>query len=284
MTEAELQALCDDWQARLRLQDWDVRVCWGRKWNLAANRVADLTWQAHPKRALITILRPGDMEPDALEKYWPTNVDGDIENSVVHELLHLFWVPLHALMEGKYHEDVAMEQAINALAGCLVTLKRQAKPELTVGGLENALEDWQAAVAASPNPEKLKPLDPKRMVAAPMTRSSEPETTCAKCGGWHQDARGEQGRAEAPLPNGEYQCVGCGKRFNIYEAGLVTDAYGTWHSRCRPDPRREHVQEQNGPPHASSPAYCPHADCQDTQCVEFRALLERERTDRRESA
>lgn len=171
MTEAELQALTDDWRIRLRLQDWDIRARFGKRRDVPGNAVGECEWRRHPRQALITVVRPEEIGESVFTDLFPE----DIEETVVHELLHIYWVPFSKIIENGSHEDAAMEQAINALAACLVALKRGQQPGLTVGGLENALEDWQAAVAASPNPEKLNPLDPKRVVVAPMMQPEPAE-------------------------------------------------------------------------------------------------------------
>jgi len=115
VTQEQLQALCQEWQAILRLQDWDVRCKIVRKRELEGERAGECRWQLDTKQALIRILDPID---------WPTDCEWpqDIEQTLVHELLHLHMAPFQP--EHGTLEHVTMEQAIKSIATGLVRLRR----------------------------------------------------------------------------------------------------------------------------------------------------------------
>lgn len=113
--ESELQALCLDWQRRLRLQDWTVRATWARYWEL--NGVAHVAYVTEAKTAHIKVIVPEDYRSD--EDLWPYVP----EQSLVHELLHLHFAPFDTERGSPLH--IAEEQAVAAMAEALVTLKRE---------------------------------------------------------------------------------------------------------------------------------------------------------------
>ena len=117
MTEHELQALCAEWQKRLRLQDWDVKVQLARRWAMEPGNQAECEWNLRKRIAVIRVLDSVDWNSDTP---WPQ----DQEQSLVHELLHLHFAPFRA--EPETPQDVAQEQAIDAIARALVELKRAA--------------------------------------------------------------------------------------------------------------------------------------------------------------
>lgn len=120
MTQEELQALCADWQARLRLQDWDVFVVVKRERDMRSNCMGSVNWVLPKRVAAIQILDPCDFPPDVV-------CEQDQEKTLVHELLHLHFAPFAvAETEDGGPQDLAQEQAINAIASALVKLKREA--------------------------------------------------------------------------------------------------------------------------------------------------------------
>jgi hypothetical protein len=115
LTESALQKACALWQKRLRLQDWDVRVRVRRKAQMSAEKCrACVDADLRLKEALIEIQDPIDYTP----KIWVN----DMEQSLVHELLHLHFAPFEA--EEGTAELVAQEQAIELIACALVNLAR----------------------------------------------------------------------------------------------------------------------------------------------------------------
>jgi hypothetical protein len=117
LTEEELRAKCAEWQRILRLQDWDVVVSIDRARDMTLSEVdGECEWTLASKQARIRILDPMDFPPDSK---WPQ----DMEQILVHELLHLHFAPFDRFERGSL-EHVAMEQAIDLIASALVKLKR----------------------------------------------------------------------------------------------------------------------------------------------------------------
>ena len=119
--ERKLQRLCDEWQKRLRLEDWKVTV------NLAPSEVASGVWgsiipSTQQKRACLTV-RDMRLNPA------PQLADQDPEVTVVHELLHLQYDGFEHLIkkDANKAEHTLMEQSINLIAEALVALRREAK-------------------------------------------------------------------------------------------------------------------------------------------------------------
>lgn len=113
----ELQRDCAEWQKRLRLQDWIVKPMIARARELESNNCGgECEWNLRLKTAVIRILSAVD---------YPDNLifEQDMEQTLVHELLHLHFAPLFASTEDKSIE-CAQEQAIESIAGALVQLKR----------------------------------------------------------------------------------------------------------------------------------------------------------------
>lgn len=79
-TDEQLQEKLKQWQERLRLQDWLVKVKIGRQREMQLNRLGEISFNTHTKTARITILDPIDYDD------WGKQ---DMENTLVHELLHL---------------------------------------------------------------------------------------------------------------------------------------------------------------------------------------------------
>lgn len=115
MTEEELQALCEVWQKRLRLQDWTVVVRIVRGRELPDGAEGQVTWVLSRREALIKVRDPIDYLPEGM-------VPEDMEANLVHELLHLYFAPFDA--EDDSLEEMHQEQAINAISAALVALAR----------------------------------------------------------------------------------------------------------------------------------------------------------------
>lgn len=115
--EQEANEACHDWQERLRLQDWDVKVQIARESQFTDdNRGCDgeCLQIRSVKNAHIRIVDPADYHGRL-----PT-VECDHEHFLVHELLHLHFGELNS----NAHETEVLEQGINSLAKAIVALKR----------------------------------------------------------------------------------------------------------------------------------------------------------------
>ena len=111
LSQKELEALCAEWQKVLRLSDWRVRVRY-------ATHDKELDCQgwfdAEPrKRQAIIKLQPFKFNSVCRDP---------LEMTLVHELVHIHLLPL-APDNRPEHTDVALEQAVDALAYALFTTK-----------------------------------------------------------------------------------------------------------------------------------------------------------------
>lgn len=117
MTQDELVALCRKWQRILRLQDWDVKVRLARTWDMqSSDNLGECSYELRKRMAAIRVLDSVDY--DSEHTPWPQ----DQERTLVHELLHLHFAPFAA--DSGTPQDIAQEQAIDAIAGALVQLAR----------------------------------------------------------------------------------------------------------------------------------------------------------------
>lgn len=125
LTTDQLQERCLYWQERLRLRDWDVVVEVVRAARLQAPGTGFLDgscdWTLSNKTAYIRILDPVDYPEDAFEPQ-------DMEQTLVHELLHIHFAPFFeglVTSETKDLEQIAKETAIEMIARALVQVSRE---------------------------------------------------------------------------------------------------------------------------------------------------------------
>lgn len=112
LTEDQLQEKLNYWQKRLRLQDWIIEVSISRGRDMLENSLACVNWELRKKMASIKILDQLDYPPDIMGVR-------NMENDLVHELLHLHFAPIndHFGEEGFY--TTFEEQAIESIASGL---------------------------------------------------------------------------------------------------------------------------------------------------------------------
>lgn len=120
----ELQRHLRYWQKRLRLTDWTVTIRFASKKELCDGD-EDISqglnvYNLNARTSEILVIRPDDYDPST----YPNKEQQDIENTVVHELLHLHLAPWQTESEA---EDIQQEQAIEAMSYALVSLKRRQK-------------------------------------------------------------------------------------------------------------------------------------------------------------
>ena len=108
------QQSCREWQQILGLMDWDVlvKIVSYEEIDEVSGRV---DFAINNKTADISLIKPEGYPFDALRPY-------NMEETLVHELLHLHFA-LFNVESGL--KAIAQEQAINAIAKALVSLKRQ---------------------------------------------------------------------------------------------------------------------------------------------------------------
>jgi hypothetical protein len=122
MTLEELQELCGEWQERLRLQNWKIVCKFVRHNEINDPQVANVSYQLRNEQAVVRVLDQEDYRRTH-DKDFPQ----DIEEAVVHELLHLVLAPLEP--EGGVYGalEVIQEQIVNRLSDTLVALKSAPK-------------------------------------------------------------------------------------------------------------------------------------------------------------
>lgn len=125
LTADQLQERCLYWQERLRLRDWDVVVEVVRAARLQAPGAGFLDggcdWTLANKTAYIRILDPVDYPESAFEPQ-------DMEQTLVHELLHLHFGPFFGELVTSETQDltqIAKETAIEMIARALVQVARE---------------------------------------------------------------------------------------------------------------------------------------------------------------
>lgn len=117
LTMDQVAALLPEWQEALRLRDWHVHVSIERLRDMGGHRAGCCTWLLSTRTADIKLLDPVDY-PDVT---WPY----DMEQVLVHELLHLSLAGLSHEDDEPEWFDIAREQAIDSIAETLVALKRR---------------------------------------------------------------------------------------------------------------------------------------------------------------
>ena len=117
---ARAELLVAKWQKILRLQDWQVFVDVKRRRDLPDD-YRDCYGFCQPnissKQAVITIRSEIDHDDQPLPF--------DIEQVIVHELLHLYTADMSVLESPGSFEYIAMEQMIELLSWAFITLDRK---------------------------------------------------------------------------------------------------------------------------------------------------------------
>lgn len=123
MTNQKLQSLVKKWQKILKLQDWEVTARFASQYEFMTPKAeGQSTTNWHYRICRIKILKPQEYD-------FTTGYEQDIEETIVHELLH----PWFSLALGEFHgENIKsrtddVELMINTLAAALIKLDRQKK-------------------------------------------------------------------------------------------------------------------------------------------------------------
>lgn len=115
MTSEELEQLTQEWQKRLGLMDWNIHVTIEHDADMN-NRAGEVDWTLTLKQATIRLVDPQTIRKSLVFKY-------DLEQTLVHELLHLHSAPFDKFKSGGLKET-ALEVMIDKTATALVELKR----------------------------------------------------------------------------------------------------------------------------------------------------------------
>lgn len=114
-SQRKLDELRREWQKILRLQDWKISSKFVSAKELT-DGLGECEHLATAKTAKILILNPSEMDHAA------EGIRGDPEDTLVHEMLHCHFSPFQSANKAV---KLQQEQAIEAIAGALVGLKRR---------------------------------------------------------------------------------------------------------------------------------------------------------------
>ena len=118
LTQEELEELCDKWKKILRLEHYDTHVTLARAKDFAGDdNEGEIDYILEKGNAAIRILDASD--------YPETSFEQDMEATLVHELLHLYFAPFRPDKEGDNLAFCFWERAIDDLSKVLVKLKRE---------------------------------------------------------------------------------------------------------------------------------------------------------------
>lgn len=119
LSNEQLQERLAYWQEKLRLQDWIIEVKIKRGMDMMSETSACVNWTLSKKMATISILDPIDYPPNCMG-------ERDMENDLVHELLHLHFAPISDHFgENRSVYSTFEEQAIESIAFGLVETERK---------------------------------------------------------------------------------------------------------------------------------------------------------------
>ena len=122
-TQEQAQQACREWQERLKLQHWFVKVRICRHDDMGMDETCGTCrWVLSRAEALLKLLDPIDYPTDGI-------VEQDHEITVVHELLHIHFAPFTSELKVDSIENIFMERATEQIARTLVALKREAMPD-----------------------------------------------------------------------------------------------------------------------------------------------------------
>lgn len=119
-TQKELEKRLKYWQKRLNLRDWKFTIGIARASSLGGEHQGGINWELNSKSAMIRILDPEDYPGG-------TMVPQDMENTLVHELVHVHFAAISEKCNPKPSDIYSFfeEQAIEALTDTLIQLERK---------------------------------------------------------------------------------------------------------------------------------------------------------------
>lgn len=118
LDDEQLQQRLVYWQKKLNLSDWKIEAHIKRGRDMREDCAGSINWVLPNKQAIISILDSVD---------YPDNTTGvqDMENTLVHELLHLHLAPIAEDSRENEHYTLFEEWAINSIADALIDLERK---------------------------------------------------------------------------------------------------------------------------------------------------------------
>ncbi len=118
LTEEQLNDRLQYWQSKLKLSDWNIEVRICRASDMQENCAGSINWTLPNKMATISILDSIDYPEDTMEVQ-------DMENTLVHELLHIHLAPISEDAHENEHYSLFEEWAICSITSALIELERK---------------------------------------------------------------------------------------------------------------------------------------------------------------
>lgn len=119
MNQAQLEKKLKYWQKVLKLRDWNIKAFVTTTKDMPTNEHAGtVAWDLQCKAATICVLDLDEISKDTIS-------EGDMEETLVHELLHLHLAYINETYNNSKSYEVAEEQAINSITKALVQLHRK---------------------------------------------------------------------------------------------------------------------------------------------------------------
>ena len=120
LTQEQLEAALKEWQAILRLQDWDIEVSLAPQHTLVNESLGEITYSNNRKKAIIRIATPDTFHSEIDEGQ-------DMLDLLVHELLHL-----HLVFVPREELEPDLESAVNLIGEALVKMYDEIHKEATL--------------------------------------------------------------------------------------------------------------------------------------------------------
>ncbi|MEW6769959.1 MAG: hypothetical protein AB1330_01015 [Bacillota bacterium] len=123
MSEDELSSLCSEWQEILGLQHWAISVSVNRAPDFESTppSTGRVKWQLDRLLAHIQVLSSLDYNMSSAAEI---GLPQDMEQTLVHELVHLLFVASNATRSDGGLEEILFEQGVDQVANALVALRR----------------------------------------------------------------------------------------------------------------------------------------------------------------
>ncbi|HXM44726.1 MAG TPA: hypothetical protein VN924_26050 [Bryobacteraceae bacterium] len=106
------------WQQRLNLKDWKISAVISQANDLKPETLGNIHWDAAKRTATIRVLDASGYRAPCREAL------PDMENTLVHELVHLELSSLPRSQASRHEEELA----VNRIADALLELDRQGRP------------------------------------------------------------------------------------------------------------------------------------------------------------
>lgn len=131
LSEERMQQLCENWREALNLKDWTVDLKIVGAGVLRAGVLGDCDMVVSKKYATVRLLT-AELYP-AMRAAGARLADDEFEQErvLVHELIHLHYAPLDALIGRENVAEIVLEQAISSMDRVLIELAQAARGSAT---------------------------------------------------------------------------------------------------------------------------------------------------------